>query len=136
MAENMFFVLNEFRLRGSPRTRMVPSEIEPIKILSPECLTNFCFTYFLCHENVVDLDTGYTCEAVSSSQDASMRMRRCVRLWSRGWGTFTDTWEGGRPEDRDGNCLRMYICICFDSYECDLVDERQIVATANTPWPV
>lgn len=40
----------------------------------PRILDLLCFTYFLCHGNVVDLDPGSPYEAVSSSQVASMRM--------------------------------------------------------------
>lgn len=49
-----------------------------------------------------------------------------------------DTWEGGGngPEGGAINCLFMYICSCFDFYERELFDERQIAATAITPWPV
>lgn len=90
-----------------------------------------CFACFLCHENVVDLDPGSPYEAVSSSHGIHANLV-C------GWRTFMDTWEGGGNGPKRGaiNCLCMYICSCFDFYERELVDERQISATATTPWPV
>lgn len=76
------------------RSALVPSEIEPIKYFSFECLVLLCtragckkdrrllgFTHFHCHKDVVDLDPGSPYEDMSFSHGgihAGVRMCEIV----------------------------------------------------------